>query len=109
MIILKQSSFDIKEDVRIEGHSGNEYEIELFIKCNECNDLTSRMLVKILDFKKPAGTDVINKKEKNSKDCRKKGLIISNKFSVQAISLASRIDSIQLLSRSELEVLLNYR
>ena len=106
LMFLRQPCFDIKENIRVEGQSGNEYDIELFMKSNACNDLTSKMIVKILDFKKPAGTDVVNKMEKISKDCKMKCLIISNKFSVQAVSLASRIDSLQLLSRSELEILL---
>ena len=65
------------------------------------------MLVKILDFKKPAGTDAINKFEKISKDCNVMGLIVSNKFSAQAISLASRADTVQLLTRVELETIIS--
>ena len=64
--------------------------------------MPAKMLVKILDFKKPAGTDAVNKFEKASKDCSAMGLIVSNRFSAQAVSLAARTDSLMLLSRTEL-------
>ncbi|OLS16906.1 MAG: hypothetical protein HeimC3_37870 [Candidatus Heimdallarchaeota archaeon LC_3] len=99
---LNQSNFEIKENTTLEGVSGLEYSVDFFVKANEVDGLPARMLVKVLDFKKPAGTDVINKFEKTSKDCNAMGLIVSNKFSAQAISLASRTDSLLLMSRTEL-------
>jgi hypothetical protein len=99
---LNQSNFEINENSTLEGVSGIDHTVDFFVKANEVDGLPARMLVKVLDFKKPAGTDVINKFEKASKDCSAMGLIVSNKFSAQAISLASRTDSLLLMSRTEL-------
>ncbi|MHA1990371.1 MAG: restriction endonuclease [Candidatus Hodarchaeales archaeon] len=103
---LNQPHFDIKENTILEGISGLEYNVDFFVSTNEADGQPARMLVKILDFKKPAGTDVVNKFEKASKDCSAMGLIVSNKFSAQAVSLAARTDSLLLLSRTELETII---
>ena len=102
---LNKPEFVIKENVVIEGVSGMEYNVDFVVidpKSNQEDPKTSKMFVKVLDFKKPAGTDVIGKFEKACKDCKAMGLIISNNFSVQAVSLASRAESVMLMSKNEL-------
>ena len=104
---LAKSNFEIEFNTILEGKSGQEYEVDYYIRAQDSNDVPSRMYVKIFDFKKPAGVDVINKCEKASKDCEAMGLLVSNKFSSQAISLASKTDYLLLLSRNELETIIN--
>lgn len=104
---LDQPHFEIKENITLEGMSGLEYNVDFFVSTTEADGQPARMLVKVLDFKKPAGTDVVNKFEKASKDCSAMGLIVSNKFSAQAVSLAARTDSLLLLSRTELETIVS--
>ena len=104
---LNQPHFELKENLVLEGISGLEHSVDFFVSTNEVDGQPARMLVKVLDFKKPAGTDVVNKFEKISKDCSAMGLIVSNKFSAQAVSLAARTDSLLLLSRTELVTIIS--
>jgi hypothetical protein len=97
---LKQPHFNVKENLTLEGRSGDEYKMDFVVNANNSNNL----VVKIADLKKSAGTDVIGKIEKIQNDLKQKTLLVSNKFSVQAKQLAQRAE-VLLIDRTELEIL----
>lgn len=104
---LNKPNFLIKQNQILEGRSGEEYNLDFVVFPNspekfEHADNQEKLVVTVADLRKSAGTDVIRKIDLTRQDLRLKMLLISNKFSVQARSLASRAD-VLLMSRSELE------
>lgn len=103
---LNRPSFEMKHDLILEGRSGEEYKMDMMIEPKIISKTDEdKLLVSIADIKKSAGTDIIRKIELVRQDLQLKTLLISNKFSVQARSLAKRSD-VLLISRSELEACL---
>ena len=102
---LNKPNFIIKQNQMLEGRSGEEYNLDFVVFPNSTKKFDhnqEKLIVTVADLRKSAGTDVIRKIDLTRQDLRLKILLISNKFSVQARSLARRAD-VLLMSRSELE------
>jgi len=87
---LQNMEFEVEEKIIMVGNSGKKHYFDLIAKSHSDLEI-KEILVKIIDWKRAVGVDILIRFERVLKEFNgKKGMIISNKFSESAEKFAKR-------------------